>query len=109
MVYDITDLNAQDQFDHENMIFSKDLMLCDDDNDEDYEIIDYCDDTLIRFNKNDQLIITQKGSESLVIRNICTTEALFPIQTEGSRRTYSRSNNAVWSQYFIWPHHTYQV
>jgi hypothetical protein len=46
MVYDLTDLNAQDTFDHENMVFSKDLMLYDEGDDE-YEIIDYYDDILV--------------------------------------------------------------
>ena len=56
LVYDISDLNAQDKFDHRKPVFSQDIKLFDDDNDN-YEIIEYCDDILVRFKENKMLSI----------------------------------------------------
>ena len=64
MMYNITDLNTQDEFIHSNSIFSKDLMLYDDDNVEDYQVIKYCDDFLVQFDNNKSIVVT-KGERKL--------------------------------------------
>ena len=66
MMYNIMDLNAQDEFTHSNSIFSKDLMLYDDDDDddEDYQVIEYCNDFLVQFDNNKSIFVT-KGEHKL--------------------------------------------
>ena len=76
-------LTLKDQFDHENMVFSKDLMLHDDEEQEDCEIIDYDDNILIQFDKKDKLIVA-KGERKLSNSKCIVIETLFPIQTKGS-------------------------
>ena len=56
LVYDTSNLNAQDKFDHRKPAFLQDIELFDDDND-DYEIIEYCDDILVRFKENKMLSV----------------------------------------------------
>ena len=49
LIYNIMDLNAQDKFDHNKPILSQDIDLFEEDNDDDYKIIEYCDDTVITY------------------------------------------------------------
>ena len=64
MVYNTMDLNAQDQFAHKETILLKDLLLFNDDDDIDYEIIEYNDDYLVQFDDNRSLVIA-KGERKL--------------------------------------------
>ena len=64
MVYNLTDLDSQDQYAHSDLIFSRDMTSYDKIDDIDYDIIDYNDDILVRHNNNRQLIIS-KGERKL--------------------------------------------
>ena len=57
LVYDTTDLNAQDKFNHNKPILSQDIGLFDDNGEDDYEIIKYCGNTVVRFNDNTMISI----------------------------------------------------
>ena len=108
MMYNIMDLNAQDEFTHINSIFSKDLMLHDDEDDEECCVIKYCDNCLVKFD-NIKSIIIIRGKRKLSSKKYAVLKPCFLFKPKEICQTNIGSNNSMWEEYFIQTHYTPQI